>query len=872
MVSGWPLVGREAELARIDAAVARGHGVLLAGQPGVGKTRLMEAALARAADRGLSHLTVVASRASQPIPLGCLSGLLALGDEADGSAAGLVGVRRAIEKASNGSRLVVAVDDAQWLDDASAVLIHQLVAAGEATVVASAREGAEAPAPVTALWKDGLLERIDVHPLDTDAVVAVLETVLGGQVERAGAVRLATRCRGNALFLRELIEEAQRLQLIREQYGVWVIGDPPARSARLAELVADRIGDLDDPAREVLELIALAEPVGLAMLERLASVEGVETLERRGLAALGIDGRRNEVRLAHPVHGDVVRSQLPELRRRRLQHALADDLEAHGHRRRGDAMRLALLRMEAGDDASPEILTTAAWDAFAASALPIAERFARAAYEAAPSFATTMLLANIDFGLGRFDEQDAVLTADAAQPANDEERAIIAVSRTGAWYWGKGDLDATRKLLTEAESSVENIDAFWALRAMRAVVESQCGDHHGALALLDECPDLMSLDVRTHSQVALVLAFALPGVGRGDEALSVIDVATERAMASRERLNPFAGNLLPVAKVMALVGLGRLHEARALVIQLYDDAVASGERTTQAYAANARGWVGMNGGQLAEAIRYYREAVALFRDRVHRGPTRWALGGVLFASALARDREVAAEAARALDEAGQHPSGLFDVAIGRARAWAALAIDDPGRARAELEKATALARGRWLPVEEATCLHDRVRIGDAADVAERLAQLAEKCDGTLVPTMAAHAAALTNGDVNGLEKVADDFAEMGYLLKAAEAAMGASEAAARTGDQRRAARLSLRAAELAERCETPATPMLTSPGGPVPLTNREREVAILAASGLTSRAIAERLFLSARTVDNHLARIYSKLGITSRAELTAAIG
>jgi len=113
---------------------------------------------------------------------------------------------------------------------------------------------------------------------------------------------------------------------------------------------------------------------------------------------------------------------------------------------------------------------------------------------------------------------------------------------------------------------------------------------------------------------------------------------------------------------------------------------------------------------------------------------------------------------------------------------------------------------------------------------------------------------------------------MGYLLKAAEAAMGASEAAARAGDQRRAARLSVRAAELADRCETPATPMLTSPGGPVPLTNREREVAILAASGLTSRAIAERLFLSARTVDNHLARIYSKLGVTSRAELPAAIG
>jgi DNA-binding NarL/FixJ family response regulator len=103
--------------------------------------------------------------------------------------------------------------------------------------------------------------------------------------------------------------------------------------------------------------------------------------------------------------------------------------------------------------------------------------------------------------------------------------------------------------------------------------------------------------------------------------------------------------------------------------------------------------------------------------------------------------------------------------------------------------------------------------------------------------------------------------------------MAASEAAARAGDQRRAARLARAATDLAERCETPATtPLLTAPGGPVPLTNREREVAELAAAGLASKVIAERLFLSTRTVDNHLARIYAKLGVASRAELPAALG
>jgi DNA-binding CsgD family transcriptional regulator len=55
------------------------------------------------------------------------------------------------------------------------------------------------------------------------------------------------------------------------------------------------------------------------------------------------------------------------------------------------------------------------------------------------------------------------------------------------------------------------------------------------------------------------------------------------------------------------------------------------------------------------------------------------------------------------------------------------------------------------------------------------------------------------------------------------------------------------------------------------LTAREREVALLAANGLTSKDIAARLYLSKRTVDTHLDRIYRKLGVTGRDELDAAL-
>ena len=57
----------------------------------------------------------------------------------------------------------------------------------------------------------------------------------------------------------------------------------------------------------------------------------------------------------------------------------------------------------------------------------------------------------------------------------------------------------------------------------------------------------------------------------------------------------------------------------------------------------------------------------------------------------------------------------------------------------------------------------------------------------------------------------------------------------------------------------------------MPLTDREREIAVLAAAGQSSRAIADRLYLSVRTIDNHLGRIYDKLGVSNRAELAAAL-
>jgi DNA-binding CsgD family transcriptional regulator len=153
----------------------------------------------------------------------------------------------------------------------------------------------------------------------------------------------------------------------------------------------------------------------------------------------------------------------------------------------------------------------------------------------------------------------------------------------------------------------------------------------------------------------------------------------------------------------------------------------------------------------------------------------------------------------------------------------------------------------------------------------RLVELAGACDSELVAARAAHATALRAADANGLAAVADTFEALGAGLLAAEAVAVEAAEWRRRREQRRAAALDVRVNELAARCEGAMTPALVRAPTLVPLTDREREIAVLAASGLPSRAIADQLYLSVRTVDNHLARIYDKLGVTSRADLAVAL-
>jgi len=163
------------------------------------------------------------------------------------------------------------------------------------------------------------------------------------------------------------------------------------------------------------------------------------------------------------------------------------------------------------------------------------------------------------------------------------------------------------------------------------------------------------------------------------------------------------------------------------------------------------------------------------------------------------------------------------------------------------------------------------RLGDARAVADRLEACGTRVDGALNGVRVHAARAMADGNAGALEDAADAFEQLGALLFAAETVNEAAIVHRRNGASRPATAAAQRSLRLVELCEGARTPSLMHGTGSAVLTKREREIATLASHGMSSREIASTLYVSVRTVDNHLQRAYEKLGVSSRTELAEAL-
>jgi DNA-binding CsgD family transcriptional regulator/tetratricopeptide (TPR) repeat protein len=868
----WPIVGRRPELEAFERALASGQqaGIVIHGRAGVGKTRLADECRRQAAAAGHPTERVAGIRTTALLPLGAVTALLADGfgsTDRDGrldSAALFDQTRRTLHERHRGQRVVMMADDVPLLDSASLALLGYLAAEGTIFLIATVRTGEPVPDLVTTLWRDGRLERVDLADLSRAQLDTLLHLALGGPMEAGAGREFWEITRGNPLYVRELVLGALDSGALVERSGVWHLDDFVPSTTRLADLVEQRIGHLDDQARSVLELLALCEPLELSYLETTVPSDVLESLERAGLVTIAIEA--DDVRLAHPLHGKVIRGAMPRSRVRAILLSQADRLE---HTQLGAgvaALRIAVWRLDAGGRPDPGTLIRGAHLARYAHDFRVVRRLIEAVPADQLDAAGALLLGEALYEVGDFDAAERVLARGQELPSSELLALRLAVTRAKNAQWGLCKPDAALAINAQARSTIATGSLTEELIADEASVLMFSGHPDRALAVLGR---ISGTDRRTRVVRAIAGAPALAVTGRTADAVRTAEAGYEDHVALGDELAIAHPAMHLVNQVFALAEAGRLAEAEQLARAGAEIVATNRVPIAQIFFAANRGRIATLQGRLASARRYYAEAAGLAEASHFAGPRRLALSGLALACAMLGDAEAAAAA---LAERASGPAFGFRASEQQlADAWAAFAARRPAMAAERFREAAAQAAATGHLTTESWLLHDMMRTG-GQDASGRLEELADLCDSPLVCARARHAAAIRAGAGEALAGAATDFEAMGALLLAAEAWSGAAEAFSQAGDRRAATAAMRRCDALAAECEGADTPALRRENPAVPLSEREREIVMLAADGMASKDIADRLFLSVRTVNNHLQHAYAKLGISSRAGLAEAIG
>jgi DNA-binding CsgD family transcriptional regulator len=872
---GWantPLVGRESELARITDAVRDGTAaaVLLTGPAGVGKTRLAEECLSQLSPRGSKPLRVLATRSTAPLPLGALAPWLPRLDVPDAML--LPAARQALLRACRGRPIVVLVDDAHHLDPVSAALIQQLVSTGQAFALLTARADESLPDALSVLWKDLGALRIDVSPLPDDDMALLAARLLGGPVDLFAGRELIRLSAGNPLALREIITTTRDNGVLRrDPNGCWRADGHIGAPHHLVDVIAQRVAGLAAGQGDALRLVALAEPIGWQFAAKLAGREALDDLERAGLITVEVSGQRREVHLAHPLFGEAATRDLTTGHRQALLSGLADALSDTGLRRQNDIVRVADWRLAAGEVAAPPLLLKAARRALALHDLRSVARFASAAsvVDGGP-FASFLL----GYAQSRTGEPTAAEPNLATAMAGADRPALlstIAVARSDNLLAGLADWDAAAAVIDDAE---RRLAATPQVAEVRAHYARMLWLHGEAEAAFDTIAPLVAAPgSRAWVLGAVFLGVGLPWDARPLEALELAEkvMPVHDDLWHREMIQ-FPPLVHQMGRLFSLLFAGRLDEAAALASTLWTETSRTDLAPDLGMFAMLAGFVAKERGRLLEARRWLHRSVEIYEQA---GPTRlrWPLSILVEVETDGRSHDRAQRAAYRLrtlvDGPFRNMDGMEQIFLANLRAAEGVLPEAEPALLAVAERHCAPGR-RTFAVYAA---HELARIGRAGSGAQFVDRLRPHVQGGLLTAKLDATAAAAAADPAALSMAAQRFVDSGAWLYAAESWTEASQCLARRNERRRATRCAREAQQCLRHCEGARSAALTTEDpAPETLTRREGEIATLAASGLSSKQIGERMVLSVRTVDNHLQRSYHKLGIASRDELADALG
>jgi DNA-binding CsgD family transcriptional regulator/tetratricopeptide (TPR) repeat protein len=902
------LLGRVAECRALDRlvsdAVAGRSGVLvLRGEAGIGKSALLGYVAEGAAGMFVARTVGVESEMElafsglhqlcapmlghldqlpppQRIALATVFGLSA-GPAPDRFLVGLATLSLFAEVAEQ-RPLVCILEDAHWLDGASAQIlafVARRLLAERVAIVGAARTG------IGDAVLAGLSE-LQLGGLGDSEALALLLEHLHGPLDAAVSRRIVAESHGNPLALLEL----PRSWTAAELAGGYGLPDHRPVIGRIEDSYARRLGLLP-AATQLLVLAAAAEPVGdVALLQSAAVSLGIDMAASEPAEDAGLLRIRGRVEFAHPLVRSAVYRSAPAPDRRRVHRALANATNADVDPDRR-AWHRACATPGPDDDIGAE-LERSAGRAQARGGIAAAAAFLRRAVELTedPARRAERALAAAETSLqaGEFEEALRLVSVTAVEPLDDLQRARLDLLRGRLAYVTTGGVDAPRLLLSAARR-LEAFDPGLACETYLIAwfAANPLGHVVGKDVMADICRAIETLPRQpgapTRPQCLLEGLVRLITEGR-----AVATPVIQRAAAELRNMSPAEirrwGWMAPAASsaVWDDEGHRAISERNLRVIR---EAGAFAELPQHLLSVGlARLFAGDLGGVAAVMSETETIAAATGRYSGYLLPVLLALqGNEPEASPLIAD---VIEQASAPGHEGEAAPAHWAAAI----LYNGLARYDEAKAAAE--KATWNRFNPWFPMWAlAELVEAATRGGDvelARDALERLIETTEPADADFARGIEARCRALL-ADGDGADwlygEAIDRLGRRQLRPDQARAHLVYGEWLRQEG-RRPDARQHLRAAHemfvtmgmeaFAERARreliaTGDRVRRRSPETRDELTAQERQIARLARDGLSNPEIAAQLFISAKTVEWHLGKVFVKLGVSSRRQLRTAL-
>jgi DNA-binding CsgD family transcriptional regulator len=903
-----PLLGRDEERnvlrSLLDEVAIHGQALVLRGEPGVGKSRLLSDTARTARERGMLVLTATGVQSEARLPFAGLHQLLrpvrgrvgempAVQRAALGAAFGLtpeeapehyriaLAALDLLSEVASDAPLLLVAEDTQWLDRPTSdvlAFVARRIESDPIVLLAATREGYP-----SLLGDAGVREHV-VGGLD-DMVAGALLDAVAPQLSLRARGRVLREAAGNPLALIELP------RVVRQHADEGWASGPLPLTERLERAFVARVSELPDEARLVLLVAALDDGDGMGEILRAASIVAGRTLDLGAAAPAAvariIDADLQMLRFRHPLIRSAVAQSAAVVDRRRVHEALADVLADQPDRRAWH--RAALLSGEHEEIALE--LEQAAARAQQRGAVAVAvSALRRAADLSEGAIRSRRLLgaARLAVELGRRDVVVPLLHEVGQLDLGELERARVTWIEETAVTRPLGDVGRFTSLIAAAERAGAaedhdlHVDLLW-LVASRAWWADPGAE---ARQLLIEASRRLGDANAEDPRVFAIHAYADP-VGHAGGVLARL-----RREALQERLDTDAarffgpaalvvgafdlGNDFLKAAVDGLRNEGRLghlprllslyscmaarrgdweaavtagEEARRLAEEFAEPQWAAAADTAVSLVAAMRG-----DGQKAEHLAARAEAVAQSAG-ANITMAFAQFGKVLAALATGRHADAYGYAERLFDPADSAYHPVISSWLIADLAEAAVHTDRLDAARTRVAQVEAMAGGQpgaWIALALG---HARAMVAEPAEAGERFDE-ALASDLTRWPFQRARIQLAYGQWLRRQRRVAESRA----VLRAARDTFDA------LGCQRWSehARRELRASGERSRRRVPAARDQ--------LTAQELQIAQLAAEGLSNREIGQRLYLSHRTISTHLYRVFPKLGITSRGELSSALG